>query len=253
MSYFIDGKKGRNQFIESNYEANVNEFWLKVGESKEVIFVDDAAIGVMMASVAVGPDQKKDRESFVVPGENSVLHDKKYKKKVSIGYREHYTILDMTPYVNKKNERKLYTKRILRVPKQIAELLDLKRRENGGDLTGLRFKVTRTGEKSANVGDVWDVVGRSDVNKLKATEKPLDYPKVLKPKSEDYYLRLLERTSAYQGGDDFSMNNDPFAVTSPAAPIDQFDPTGFVGGSNKPTDVDFGPEPNFSTDDQIPF
>lgn len=247
MSWFIDGKNKaqRDAFTEDMYQRELFNFFLKVGEKRRIMFLDDAAVGVMEANVKVGPKQF---ESYVIGSESSVLMQK--NKNVTRGYREYYTILDLTPYTDKKGVVKKYSRKPLKVPKNIAGILEDRRIKAGGSLVGCTFEVMRTTAQEAACGNDWQLTGKVAPANFPKDVQPFDFKKELKPKTEQFLEGVIKRASGYVEGND----PDPFSSAVPfdngsmpmAADAPPFGSGGSIGGSEFSA-------PSFDPSEEIPF
>lgn len=243
MSWFIDGKaKGqRDAFTEEMYQRDLFSFYLKAGEKKRLMFLDDAAIGVMEATVKVG---YKQFETYVIGSESSVLMQK--HKNVNRGYKEYYTVLDLTPYKAKDGKEKSYSVKALKVTKSIAAILEDRRIKAGGSLVGCMFEVGRSDDKQASCGNDWQLLKKIPPEQFPKDVKPIDFKKELKPKSEQFLEGVLKRASGFTD----SNQADPFSMaTSDAA----FPNANDVPFGASPVGADSFPEPSFNVEDSIPF
>ena len=96
MSWFMQGENpDRDKFIKDAYTSNVIIFGMKKGETKEVVFVDDVRFGLYEHKLQIGGFWK----SFTCSGEDCYLCGIEKPR----SYSEYYTVLDLTPYVSKKD------------------------------------------------------------------------------------------------------------------------------------------------------
>lgn len=188
MSWFVEGNaSGRDEFIKNAYNSKVNKFWLNKGETREIIFTSDERFGVYEHTIPMNGRF----ESYTCGGSNCVFCGLQKPR----NYQEYCSILDLTPYTSKKdNKEHKYSKRALGVGKEIATLLDSRRKDLGGSLVGKKFKVTRIGDKSKTCGNDWVHVPMEkavDLSKLPPEAKPYDFKDVLRPLPAEQVQALL--------------------------------------------------------------
>ena len=77
----------------------------------------------------------------------------------------YFTILDHTPYTDKNGKEHTTTKRLFVAKAGTLKLLTKHAIKRGG-LTGITFDVSRTGDKEAAVGNVFDFIDKSELEAL---------------------------------------------------------------------------------------
>jgi hypothetical protein len=174
------GDANSEKFKEPTVSGNLWRFWLKVGEKKKVLFLADEKIGVHEHMAKIGNNWEKftcSRDSncyFCGTGGRSQ-------------YVEYSTILDLTPYKSNKGEDRKYARRAFAASGAAIDILNRRRLDKGGVLTGYGVECFRDGEKTPNVGNDFTVSAEKyDPKKLfpEAKEfdfKPIDFEKFLAP------------------------------------------------------------------------
>lgn len=118
--------------------------------------------------------------------------DKFYKQKVQL-----FTILDLTPYHNKRlNKQVLYSKKVLTAKKATSEILMRKytiRLDQNQKLRGAQFAVHRGSDaKSANVGSDFEFIKMVDLSKFLPEDITVMDVAVLEP-NRDVMIKVAER------------------------------------------------------------
>jgi len=187
MSWYIDQEsQNRTEFESYASTPKVSRFWLKPGTTREIVFLDDTRFGVHEHKIKVSDKW----ESYTCSGEGCVLCAHRTPK----SYQEMYSILDLTPYLDKSGKEVKMTRRLLAVGKQVADILSKRREDLGGSLFGKKFKVSRLGEKSASCGNDWSNVPIKtplELAKLPDYLQPLNFLELLKPLSKKEMLEIV--------------------------------------------------------------
>jgi len=241
--YSKPGDNNREDFRKNKMHSHdLFRFFLKPGESRTVLFLDDAQFGIKEYLAKVGGRFK----NFTESEENSVIFSGSYSS-----YAEYYTILDLTPYVDKQGTKRFFSKRAIGIKGDGIDTLDRRRKSAGGSLVGKKVKITRDGKKSPSSGNDFEVVGETDIDSIpldklnEFARKPYDFVSVMEPLSPDRISSIMKYSA--NGGDQYAsgrdeFNQDPFGGTTEN--VDK-------GASNHVTDPNNQP-PSF-TEDDIPF
>lgn len=167
--------KDFNEGASSAKELWKYEFSLKSGESRTGVFLADEQITVYTHTVPVAQ-----KYFTFVCSRNSDCYGcgtGVYAKR-----QVWSSFLDLTPYTMKDGTQKKYSKRGLAASGQAIDVLNRRRMENGGDLTGYKVVITRDGEKSPKCGNDFQLKEKVDLTKLTAdVAKPFDWEKILEP------------------------------------------------------------------------
>jgi hypothetical protein len=145
--------------------AAPRRFWLKVGASKEIVFIDDSPFCIWEHSWRVGDDKNFQYATCIskinpegCPGDAA----KGVQKAEYIG---HYTIVDVTGYVSKDGKEHKYELVELSPKTKVLNKLKAKK-EAKGSLVGQLFQVLRTDDNSASTGDDFEHKREVDMVKL---------------------------------------------------------------------------------------
>lgn len=209
MSWFVKGDDPqRDSFIKNASSSSVIRFWLKNGETKEIVFLDDARFGVYEHTVQLNGKW----DTFTCSGSLCALcgHGKER------AYVEYYSILDLTPYVAKTGQKKDFSRKALGLKKEAAKIIANRRETCGGSLAGKKFRVTRIGDKSPASGNDFEFVKEVDLTRVPPEYKAYDFMDALKPVPAERIEAVL-RYSGYSGSSEKSPAPATFrrdAVTS---------------------------------------
>lgn len=227
MSWYVKGDDpSRDSFIKNASASTVMRFWLKNGETKEIVFLDDARFGVYEHTVQLNGKW----ETFTCAGASCVLCG--YGKDRS--YAEYYSILDLTPYTSKTGQKKEFSRKALALKKEASKLIANRRESCGGNLTGKKFKVTRIGDKSPASGNDFEFMKDVDLSRVPAEMKAYDFMEALRPMPTDR-LEAVLKFAGYAPG---AASNGREQIGSPT--------TFSRNGSNTSTST-------VTDDDGIPF
>lgn len=176
MSWFVEGndQTSRDKFIKDAYRQTVFNFWLKDGETREVVFLDDAKFGVYEHVVPLNGSYK----NFTCAGGDCILCGMEKQRT----YREYYSVLDLTPYKDKNGKDHKFSRKALAATKDVAAILQSRRADIGGTLQGKKFKVSRSGGKSPSCGNDWVYQSAVDLTKVPQDIKPYEFREVLRPR-----------------------------------------------------------------------
>jgi len=209
-SWYVKGDApDRQKFIEEAYTPDVWEFWLKKGETAEIVFLDDDRFGVYRHVMPLDGRYEK----FTCNGEDCILCGMGKSR----SYFEYYNIIDLRTYKNRDGKDVTMTRRALAAGKDLAAMLQLRRSERGGSLAGKKFKVTRMGEKSPSAGNDYQYLKDVDLSKVPNDIKPYDWVKVLRPLPAGQIKSILEYAPQSSKGGAAVRRDDFLAdATSPA-------------------------------------
>lgn len=184
MSWFVEGNDlSRDKFIKDAYRPSVINFWLKDGETREVVFIDDARFGCYEHVVPLNGSYK----NFTCSGSDCVLCGMEKNR----SYREYYSILDLTPYKDKNGKEHKFSRKALAATKDVAAILQSRRSDSGGTLLGKKFRVSRSGSKSPSCGNDWVFQSAVDLNKVPSEIKAYDFRETLRPRPAQEIQAIL--------------------------------------------------------------
>lgn len=190
MSWFIDGQApNRDEFIKNAYHARTMQFFMKEGESKELVFLTDDRFGVY--------EHKLQINGFWKPFTCSGSDCRFCGAEKSRGYAEYSTILDLTPFKDNKGKDRKYSRKALAAGKDVSKILEDRRIDCGGSLVGAKFRSSRTGDKSVGCGNDWKFLAKVDISKIitKPEYKPYDFREVLRPRSPEEQQAILDQSA----------------------------------------------------------
>jgi len=224
MSWFAKGNDPRrSELMSAGNEKTAYRFFLKKGETREVLFLDDPAFLYNEYSFKVGDDYK----NYTSLGDACPAR--------LAGHRpypaEAYTVLDLTPWKDKEGKEHKFSKRLLVVKgKKMIEALAVHRQAVGGSLAGMKFKFVRTNaDKSSAIGDTFIFVGKVKLDSLSEKDRePINYEEILMPPSLEKMKAIVSIAAAPQ-----NMNKK-----SPTVPRSEIFDT---------------PATSFGSEDEIPF
>jgi hypothetical protein len=179
-------------------------FWMKVGKSVKLIFVDDAAAECMEHVITPNGDFTMEWYDTCIGVANGCPH---CKAKHPLRQVWMYTVIDTTKYQRQDGTEIVNAKKLLCVPRRIQETLKAKKKEYG-KLAGYCFTVTRPDDKSPRCGSDFSIVLKDgqlrsvnfDMLKTRGVDvDPYDYVKEFRPS----YMGEI-------GTDDFSDDDVDF-------------------------------------------
>lgn len=228
MSWFSrPGDANSNVFHQNPNPKSLWTFYLKSGEKKNLLFLDDAQFAVWEAKVRVNGNWQRYTADTSNPEDPLVLAAA--SKKIYLSMVEYYTVLDLTPYTGKDGKERKFSKRALAVPKTMQEMIARRRGEVGGSLVGAMFTVVRDGEKSASCGNDWSFQKKVDLQKEIASGKlqadvvkPYDFMDLLKPSNPGVVRAALSSMLGTQVVEPETVSrdsflSDPFASDEPVS------------------------------------
>lgn len=183
--YSRPGDANSSAFSQNPNPKSLWTFYLKPGEKKNILFLDDAQFAVWETKIRVNGQWQR----FTADAGNpeDPLVQAAAAKKLYLSLVEYYTVLDLTPYTGKDGKERKFSKRALAVPRTVQEMINRRRNEVGG-LTGAIFAVVRDGDKTAACGNDWSFQKKLDIAKeiqagrLQAdVVKPFEFMELLAP------------------------------------------------------------------------
>lgn len=202
-------------FKEQGMKPQIWEFWLKPGESADIVFTDDEPVAVWQHIHKVG-EKKFLKTTCPMQG---CVDCAERKPKIFLQY---YNILDLREYTTKKGEVRPFTKKAIPIPKEIAELLARRRQASGGSLKGKVVSVTRDNVKTADgknktpaCGNDFLVKGEFDLKKIPPEIKPYDFVKALAP------LSTADRNLLLRGASKAADDQEAVSTSEPTFNADE--------------------------------
>jgi hypothetical protein len=200
-------KTGYDGFEEAREEEQKNRakppqrVWMPPDKYREIIFVDDECIQFWEHQLYLNGTWQNWFTCLenIPPDENPEgcpLCDSGQKKY----YVTMYTVIDATPWVDKKGNERKNVKRLLAVKTDVAKAIE-RSRQRRGSLEGCKYEFYRASETDASSGDIREFLGEVDLSadefKYKDkqgkiwTPESYDYEKFFAPKSRSELLRIL--------------------------------------------------------------
>jgi hypothetical protein len=144
-------------------------FFLQVGETREIVIVDDAPDWFRTEHQM--KDKRTGRWSLYVP----CIEEHTNCPACEVSERPAYfalylTIIDLTPYTNRDGDEMEWSKKLL-VVKPAQQKKIVRHFEKHGTLRGLRLEMTRDGEMDANIGNDIQVIGFMEEDELLEFER----------------------------------------------------------------------------------
>lgn len=212
-------------FFNNPNPKSVWSFYLKAGEKKRVIFLDDAQFKIWEAKLKIG--QRYERFTANTADPNDPLTEAAAMKRVYLTMTEYYTVLDLTPYEDKQGKTVPYAKRSLAVPKTMQEAIARRRQEAGGSLVGCEFIVHRDSDKSPACGNDWSFQKKHDLKAMVTSGKikadmiePNDFAELLKPLNPAVVRAALQSMSGREDSNPGTVSrseiSNPFSSDEPS-------------------------------------
>lgn len=198
--WYKTGSDGLADDISNSQRRDIiKRFWVPKGESKTILFLDDAAFRFWEHGVKMDGSW---RNFFVCLkknlGEECPLCLADYQP-YFVGF---YTVIDKTGFTDRSGNKHCNEKLLLQAKTQILEKLKRHSDKRGG-LTGCIFDVTRgSGTKSSSVGDDFDFMERLDLTKevpadLKGIDlAPFNYADIFKPENASDLKIMIAKAKA---------------------------------------------------------
>jgi len=164
MSWYSNGYEGMKKEEERAAQANgPQRFWVKPGDTKHIIFVDDEPFTLYEHNPKINGDWK----NWITCGQGisdnvpccEVLGP---ASRYFIGY---YTVIDCSEYMDKKGNKHSYEVKLLGAKMKTLKKFRRKK-EDKGSLIGRKYKVTREDGKSPSVGDEFEYDCDADLSKI---------------------------------------------------------------------------------------
>lgn len=229
-----------------------NRFWIKVGTSREIIFIDDEPLCIYEHNPKLNGRWQnwftclRDSHDQVVCCEK--LGD---KTRYYVGY---YTIVDLTENVDAKGNKYQYEVKLL--PTKLKSLSLMRRKkQDRGSLIGCAFKVHRDSEKDPNCGGEYEFQREGNLEKLftVANYKGKKLVDLYKEASEQpAVMQRLKDTFQLQFDDNGAILPKifPFNYFNLLQPKDPKDLRAILGAASLDTGSEASDSPQ---DDDIPF
>lgn len=230
MSWYTkSGDSNSTQF--KNQDLNPKSlftFYLKAGETKQVLFLDDPKFGVYEVKLKLG--NRYDRFTVTNSPDDPFMRAIA-SKQARASYMEYATILDLTPYTDKDGKERKFSKKAFAVPKSMQDAIQRRRDEAGGSLAGFKMNIFRDSDKSASCGNDFQLVQpRLDLatmvtqGKLTAdVVKPYKFEELLAPVPFSIAESVLAQATPYgeqpKTRSRESLSSDPFSSDEPKTSI----------------------------------
>jgi len=205
-----------NAFPSEN-KKYTRRFWMPNNTEKQITFVDGAVVecgGVQVKApfkieeyqIQLNNNWKNWFTRPINP-EDDVLKQMGHRaSKVAI-----FTVIDHSEWTDKKgnvhrDELSLY---VVKRSSQTWGLIERQLSRNNGNLRGMKFNVSRMGDKSPGVGSFLEFEGRSEISE---DLQPFNYLEILKPKTKqdmDSILNPVQTDTFSQDNDNWSSSSDP--------------------------------------------
>lgn len=186
-------------------------FWLTSnGADEKIIFVDDAPMNYREHEFAIGGDWKNRRHKTCLSETGD--HDPRSCPSCAADNRGYsasaLTIIHICEYKGRDGKMVRNPLRLFVAKTQAVKILAKHAEKLNGDLTGCVFEVSRTGEKSPSVGDMFTFVERVKLNDPKVLKrlgydkppKPYNYEEVLKAETAQEMKDWLSHTAVTHSG-----------------------------------------------------
>lgn len=155
---------------ESNNSFAPDRFWIPTGQSREIVFVDDAAGAFREHNAKINGNWRNwitCAAPLMEAGEVAPCCEK-------LGADSAYmvsmvTVIDCSKWTDKKGNTRQFELKVLPAKYKTAQKLERKNSElqkEGKSLVGRLYKVTRETDKSPAVGDDYEFVREVDMSKL---------------------------------------------------------------------------------------
>lgn len=179
-------------------------FYTPVGETKEIVIVDDAPS--FMRHEHCMQDRRTKRWDVFVPCIDEHANCPACNASTRPSYfAMFFTIIDLTPYVNSDGEEIAFSKKLM-VVKTAQQKKIMRYYEREGTLRGMVLEMTRDGDKDASIGDpeflefmseddlqsyVYDYTDKEGVVHEVLCDEPYDYDALFPEMSEDTLAALV--------------------------------------------------------------
>lgn len=227
MWYSNPKQSNFNNFKNNNPNPkSIFRFFLKKGEKKEIVMLDDQRFTVYEATIYVNGRWETFTSSM---SPDCPLMIAAAQRLIYLNQVEYYTILDMTPYVDKNNKEKKFSKKALAIKGASREVFNRRREEASGDLKGYKIAVYRDGDKAPACGNDFQLIQKVDLSKLEAeVAKPYAFEELLKPLPNSVLEGILSRSTRGKDSDPQTFSRDavdPFAADVPSHSEEQSAPS----------------------------
>jgi len=158
----FEGNKREEDRIAQMYGPN--RFWMPVGTTKELIFLDDEPLCFHEHNPKINGDFKNWLTCLQAVSDDGAACCEILgaKSRYWAGY---FTVVDCSKYVDKKGNTHQYEIKLLPAKLKSLKKFALKKKDRGS-LVGCLYKATRADDKSPNIGDEHEFQKEADLVKL---------------------------------------------------------------------------------------
>lgn len=159
-----DGADQERDRIARSYGPN--RFWMKVGSTREVVFLDDEPFGIHEHQFRANGHWRN--WATCLQGVHDIVPCCEKLGNKSRGYVAYYTVLDLTEAPKEAGAAGIkYQYEVKFLPAKLTTLKTLKRKKlDKGSLVGLIFKVSRDSTDDPNCGGEFEFSKETDLDKL---------------------------------------------------------------------------------------
>lgn len=208
----VDHELKQMKANEENRKNEANKFWLKYGESRNVIFLEDEPV-IFYEHRFIYNDDWRNAVTKVCLRKLGKCPGCESGNKAQI--RAAFSVSDLTSWTDKEGKTHKSQKRLLILGATQAEKLNQLYEGNGHKLRGFQVKIGRGTDKKENKTGtsflpctkegkvVW--YNLDEWLKKGADVKPFDYSKVIKMGTYEEFAEYLKKPSAFDPGDQPSV------------------------------------------------
>lgn len=208
--------RGKRERQEEDYQKKKDtpfDFWLKPGDSAEVVIVDDAEpFFVSLHKVKGSSGRWEDEVCIADTGQTCPLCESTGKEGA---YTMILTILDRRPYTTRDKKVIKVSKKLMKVKGRNLPKFERQYKKLKGNFRGLKVNCARDGDKDAAMGEDLDFTGRikeSVLVKFKDLAQPADYAKIFAiPSGAEMRKRhQLGKSSGVAGSEDLDDDDGEY-------------------------------------------
>lgn len=204
----------------------IRRFWMPNNSEKQITFVDGST--VMCGSVQVQTPFKYEEYQIQLNGSWRNWFTRPIEAKDDVlkqmGHRASkvaaFTVIDHSEWTDKKgnvhrDELALY---VVKRSSQTWGIIERQLSRNNGNLRGMKFNVSRMGDKSPGVGSFLEFESRTDLDSIQGDWSSFNYLEILKPKTKEEMDAILNptNTETFSSSDDGGWGNSgPSSQSSP--------------------------------------
>lgn len=203
----------------SDMRNTPRRYWMKNGTDEKIIFIDDSPQNFREHEFAIGGDWKnRAHKTCLTKTGDQDAKNCPYCAADNRGYfASALTVIHLCSYKSRDGKEVKNPLRLFVAKTQAVKILGKHAEKLGNDLSGCVFEVSRTGDKSPSVGDLFTFVERVKLNDLKVLKrlgfekapKPYNYDEVFASTSKQEASEWLSNTSVESsGGGSASTDND---------------------------------------------